>query len=72
MKYPKMSIKHVLQVFSMKMMIEWKERGHEVEYHQALHDPNCVNALQNCGLLKFFQTSRLRAQLELLEYLIGL
>ena len=44
MKAPKISFEHVLQVISSKMVIEWKERGHEVEDHQALQDPNCVNA----------------------------
>lgn len=38
MKTPKMHYKDVLQVFSVKMFIEWKEKGHEVEDHQALQD----------------------------------
>lgn len=38
----------------------------------ALEDPNCLDALRNYGLLKFFLTPSLWAQPELLQYLISL
>jgi hypothetical protein len=36
----------------------------------ALNDPGTVNALRQCGLLKFFKIQGMRAQLRLLEYLV--
>ena len=36
----------------------------------ALHDPVTVNALRNCGLLKFFRISSMRHQINLLQYLL--
>ena len=36
----------------------------------ALHDPVTVNALQNCGLFKFFRISCMRQQINLLQYFI--
>jgi len=43
---------------------------HEEEDMLALHDPVMVNALQNCGLLKFFCISSMRQQINLLQYLL--
>lgn len=53
-------------------MVDWKEHDHKDVDTQEMNDPNCLNALRNCGLLKFFLTPRMRAQLELLSYLISL
>jgi len=53
-------------------MVDWKEREHEDMDTQAMNDPNSLEALRACGLLKFFLTLRMRAQLELLWYLISL
>jgi len=36
-----------------KMVIEWKECENEGIDSLALDNPNCLNALRNCGLLKF-------------------
>lgn len=36
----------------------------------SLHDEGTVNALRNCGLLKFFHLSSMRQQMDLLQYLI--
>jgi len=44
-----------------KMVIEWKEREHSEEDEQAMENEQCMNALRNCGLKKFFLTSCLRA-----------
>lgn len=52
------------------MPVTWQEREHEEEYMLALHDPVTVNALQNCGLLKFFCISSMRQQINLLPYLL--
>jgi len=53
------------------MVIQWKERGNEVEYHHAAQDPNCIVALRECGLLKFFCISWIRSQVELLQHLVS-
>ena len=54
------------------MAIEWKEREHGDEDEEAMQNQNCMNALRDCGLKKFFLTPCLRAQPELLQYLINL
>ena len=54
------------------MAIEWKEREHGEEDEQAMQSQACMNALRNCGLKKFFLTLCLRAQPELLQYLISI
>lgn len=54
------------------MVIEWKEREDEQIDQMALEDPNYLDALGNCGLLKFFLTPGLQAQPELLHNLISL
>lgn len=54
------------------MILEWKEGGHEAQDHQASQNPECINALRYYGLLKLFRTIRLKAQVQLLPYLIGL
>jgi len=51
-------------------MIEWKEREHEVAEMVALHNPACIQALRNCGLLKFFCTHNMRKQVRLLDRLV--
>jgi len=45
------------------MLITWKKRGLEEQYIQ-------VHALKNCGLLKYFKLSRMRQQIELLQFLV--
>ena len=52
------------------MTLTWREREHEEEDMIALHDPVTVNALRNCGLLKFFRISSMRAQISLLQYML--
>jgi hypothetical protein len=48
-------------------MLEWREREHEDEDYFIGNDPRTVNALQQCGLLKFFKIQGMSAQLRLLE-----
>ena len=48
------------------MAIEWREREHDAIDAMAMEDDACMDALRDCGLKKFFLTSYLRAQPELL------
>jgi len=52
------------------MVVEWKEREHGDVDAQALADDGCMAALRDCGLKKFFHTSCLRAQPELLQFIV--
>ena len=52
------------------MVVTWCERKHEEEDMVALHDPDTVTALRNCGLLKFFRMSSMRQQINLLQYFL--
>ena len=53
------------------MVIKWREPEHEGSENQALNDPNTVNILRQCGLLKYFQISSMRSETPLLKLLIG-
>ena len=48
------------------MVVEWREREHDAIDALALEDEACMDALRDCGIKKFFLTSYLRAQPELL------
>ena len=52
------------------MVLEWKEREHDAVDATAMEDDACMNALRDCGLKKFFHTSYLRAQPELLRFIV--
>ena len=52
------------------MAFVWKERAHDNEDIVAYANAEFRNAMQACGFLKFFLTPRLRAQPDLLEFLI--
>ena len=52
------------------MVVEWKEREHDAVDAMALEDEACMDALRDCGLKKFFLTSYLRAQPELLQFIV--
>ena len=54
----------------VKMVVEWREREHDAIDAQALEDESCMDALRDCGLKKFFLTSYLRAQPELLQFIV--
>jgi hypothetical protein len=41
-------------------MLEWREREHEVNDNAAMDDPPTLDALRNCGLLKFFWCQNMR------------
>ena len=52
------------------MVIEWKERKHSEEDELAMENKRCMESLRDYGLKRFFLTSCLHAQLELLQHLI--
>jgi hypothetical protein len=51
-------------------MLEWREPEHEDDESMALNDPRTLDALRQCGLLKFFKVQGMRSQQRLLEYLV--
>ena len=53
------------------MVLEWREREHEDMDCGALGDAPILHALQQYGLLKFFCTSPMWANVRLLEHLIS-
>ena len=53
------------------MVLEWREREHEDMDQEALQDASRVHILHQSGLLKFFCTSPMRANVRLLEFLIN-
>ena len=54
------------------MVIEWKEQEHSEEDKLAMENERCMEAPRDYGLKKFFMTPCLRAQPELLQYLISI
>lgn len=36
------------------MVIEWREKEHESADNQALINPDTMNVLRQCGILKYF------------------
>jgi len=52
------------------MVTEWREREHEDDDDAILSDIAAVNALLQCGLLKFFKVPYMKAQKQLLHKLI--
>ena len=53
------------------MVLEWRECEHEDMDQESLQDAPTVNVLHQSGLLKFFCTSPMRANVRLLEFLIN-
>ena len=51
-------------------MVMWKEHEHEIDDIRGENDQGTINALHECGLLKFFKVPSMRAQLRLLEYIL--
>lgn len=52
------------------MMLSWREREHEIEDVIAANDPWIVQALRNCVWLKYLWILGMRAQMDLLQYLV--
>ena len=53
------------------IVLEWREQEHEDMDRYSLHNAPIVHALWQSGLLKFFCTSPMRANVRLLEHLIS-
>ena len=53
------------------MVLEWREREHEMMDQAALQSPPTIQALRNSGLFKFFCTSPMRANVRILEFLVS-
>ena len=53
------------------MVLEWRECEHEDMDQEALQNAPIVNVSRSSGLLKFFCTSSMRANVHLLEFLIN-
>ena len=58
-------------LLGMKRVLEWREREHEDMDQEALQDAPTVNVLCSSGLLKFFCTSPMWANVYLLEFMIN-
>ena len=56
----------------MFIMVIWKEREHEILDTQAVNDPATIEALQNCGLLKYLWIPGMKEHVRLLEYIIDM
>ena len=52
------------------MVVEWREREHDAIDAMALEDEACMDPLRDCSLKKFFLTAYLRAQPELLRFIV--
>ena len=53
------------------MVLEWREREHEIMEHAALQSAPTIEALRTCGLLKLFCTSPMRENVRLLEFMVN-
>jgi len=52
-------------------VLEWREREHEALDSEVVESDQALEALQLCGLKIFFEMSGMRAQLRMLEMLVG-
>ena len=57
-------------LLGLKKVLEWRECEHEDMDQEALQSAPTVNVLRSSGLLKFFCTSPMRANVRLLEFMI--
>ena len=68
-----MHVYDVLQVKNgMHSLVIWKEREHETTDFQSINDPTTIEALLNCGLLKYFRVLGMKSYVCLLEYIIDM
>ena len=61
----------MVDLLGVKMVLEWREREHEDLDQEALHDAPTMNVLLSSGLLKFFCTSPMWANVHRLELMIN-
>ena len=57
--------------FLFRMTITWREREHAAVDSEVMNDPQALDALRGCGLLKFFKLPNMKANVRLLELLIS-
>jgi hypothetical protein len=53
-------------------MLEWRESENELNDNPAMDDPLTLDALHNCGLLKFFLCQNMWAQPTILPTLVNM
>ena len=53
------------------MVLEWREREHEIMDHAALQSAPTIHALRTSGLLKLFCTSPMWENVRLLEFMVN-
>ena len=61
----------MLVLLGLKIVLEWREHEHEDMDQEALQDAPTMNVLHSSGLLKFFYTSPMWANVHLLEFMIN-
>ena len=61
----------LLVLLGVKMVLEWREREHEDMDQEALQSAPTVHVLRMSGLLKFFCSSPMQANVRLLEFMIN-
>ena len=59
------------QLGKFNMILQWREWEHEDMDRDALHDASTLQSLRQSGLLNFFCIYPMRANVRLLEHLIG-
>ena len=52
------------------MLVTWREREHTAVDDEVINDPDALDALRGCALLKFFKLPNMKANTRLLEMLI--
>jgi len=57
--------------FIFRMPITWREREHDAVDREVMNDPQALDALRGCGLLKFFKLPNMKGNVRLLEKLIS-
>ena len=53
------------------MVLEWREREHEIMDQAALQSVPTIQVLRTSGILKFFCTSPMRANVCILEFMVN-
>jgi hypothetical protein len=53
-------------------MLEWRERENEINDNASMDDPPTLDALWNCGLLKFFLCQNMQAQPAMLQTFVNM
>lgn len=53
-----------------KMYVPWRECEHDAVDNSVVEDVNSIEVLYQCGMYNFFQTSNMRAQRRILNFLI--